>query len=208
MPNLDSAPVFARIIDDADGRCLELAPDGKYTVRRQYSPARTCCRPPSRRRAASRPSPTRLRHGRRRAVAVGAGAVRRIAGMRGEVRFRWAVRPGTRLRTAAPWIKKHDGVHLLQVGSTMLAVIGSEVRSAARRRDFLSPLRRARHVHDRGGLDAHPRDHRERRRAAAPGRSGPHGREPRPLDRGLARLVEGSPTTDRGRMPCSAAPSP
>lgn len=126
MPNLDSAPVFARIVDDADGGCIELAPDGEYTVRRRYLPGTNVLQ-------TTFTTPGGVATVTDALVTGVAGRlpwaqlVRRIAGMRGEVRFRWAVRPGTRLRTAAPWIKKHDGVHLLQVGSTMLAVIGSEV---------------------------------------------------------------------------------
>ena len=126
MPNLDSAPVFARIVDDADGGCIELAPDGEYTVRRRYLPGTNVLQ-------TTFTTPGGVATVTDALVTGVAGRlpwaqlVRRIAGMRGEVRFRWAVRPGTRLRTAAPWIKKHAGVHLLQVGSTMLAVIGSEV---------------------------------------------------------------------------------
>ncbi|WP_317983421.1 glycoside hydrolase family 15 protein [Microbacterium hominis] len=53
--------------------------------------------------------------------------VRRVEGLEGDLRFRWAVRPGTRLRTASPWVQRHDGHHLLQVGTTMLAVLGDGI---------------------------------------------------------------------------------
>ena len=127
------------IRDSADGGCIELAPDGEYTVRRRYLPGTNVLQ-------TTFTTPGGVATVTDALVTGVAGRlpwaqlVRRIAGMRGEVRFRWAVRPGTRLRTAAPWIKKHDGVHLLP-------------------------------------------------RAGATGR-------------------RSSPTTDRGRMPCSAAPSP
>ncbi|WP_454149222.1 hypothetical protein [Microbacterium lacticum] len=131
--------------------------------------------------------------------------------MRGEVRFRWAVRPGTRLRTAAPWIKKHDGVHLLQVGSTMLAVIGSEVGRP--RADATSSLLSAVRgtfttAADSTHILAIIANDDEPLHLADPGLIGAS------LDRSTARSRAGatgrrsSPTTDRGRMPCSAAPSP
>ena len=36
LPNLDSTPVFARLIDDATGGCIDLEPVEAYTVRRRY----------------------------------------------------------------------------------------------------------------------------------------------------------------------------
>lgn len=126
MPNLDSTPVFARIIDDDNGGCLELAPEGEYTARRSYvgptNVLRTTFTTPS--------GTARVTDALVTGVAgrlPWAQLVRRIDGVSGQVRFRWAVRPGTRLRTASPWVQKHDGTQLLQVGSTTLAVLGDGI---------------------------------------------------------------------------------
>lgn len=129
MPNLDSTPVFARILDEDDGGCIELAPEGDHTVRRRYLPGTnvlqtTFTTPEGSARVTD-------------ALVTGvagrlpwAQLVRRIEGIRGSVRFRWAVRPGTRLRTASPWVQTHGALHVLRVGTTTLAVLGEGVGRA------------------------------------------------------------------------------
>ncbi|RLK46750.1 GH15 family glucan-1,4-alpha-glucosidase [Microbacterium telephonicum] len=126
MPNLDSTPVFARLIDDDDGGCLELAPDGEYTVRRRYLAGTNVLQTTFATDAGTVTVTDAL-------VTGVAGRlpwsqlVRRIDGVEGSVRLRWAVRPGTRLRTASPWVQRADGHHLLQIGTTTLAVVGGDV---------------------------------------------------------------------------------
>jgi GH15 family glucan-1,4-alpha-glucosidase len=124
LPNLDSPPVFARILDDATGGCIELEPVGEYTVRRRYI-ARTNVL------QTTFTTPT----GRARitdALVTGvagrlpwAELARRVEGVEGEVGFQWAVQPGSRLQTAAPWIEQHEGAAVLRVGGISLAVVGS-----------------------------------------------------------------------------------
>ncbi|NYF16913.1 GH15 family glucan-1,4-alpha-glucosidase [Microbacterium sp. AK009] len=124
LPNLDSPPVFARILDDATGGCIELEPVGEYTVRRRYI-ARTNVL------QTTFTTPT----GRARitdAMVTGvagrlpwAELARRIEGVDGEVEFQWAVQPGSRLQTAAPWIEQHEGAAVLRVGGISLAVVGN-----------------------------------------------------------------------------------
>lgn len=126
MPNLDSTPVFARIIDDDHGGCLELAPEGEYSVRRSYVGGTNVLRTTFTTQTGSARVTDALVTGVAGRLPW-AQLVRRIEGVSGEVRFRWAVRPGTRLRTASPWVQKHGGTQLLQVGSTTLAVLGDGV---------------------------------------------------------------------------------
>lgn len=126
MPNLDSTPVFARLLDEDGGGCIELAPDGQYRVRRRYVPDTNVLQTTFTTAKGS----VRVTDALVTGVAgrlPWAQLVRRVEGMDGEVRLRWAVRPGTRLRTSSPWIKRHDGLHLLQVGTTTLAVLGDAV---------------------------------------------------------------------------------
>lgn len=129
MPNLDSTPVFARLLDDDDGGCIELAPDAAYTVRRRYLVGTNVLQTTFTTDAGSARVTDALVTGVAGRLPW-AQLVRRIEGLSGEVRFRWAVRPGTRLRTASPWIERHDGHHLLQIGTTTLATLGEGIGRA------------------------------------------------------------------------------
>ncbi|GAA0484596.1 glycoside hydrolase family 15 protein [Microbacterium aurantiacum] len=125
LPNLDSAPVFARILDEATGGCIELEPVGEYTVRRRYISRTNVLQ-------TTFTTPT----GRARVVdAMVTGVAgrlpwaelaRRIEGIEGTVEFQWVVQPGSRLQTAAPWIEQHAGAAILRVGGVSLAVVGSD----------------------------------------------------------------------------------
>lgn len=126
MPNLDSTPVFARIVDEDDGGCIELAPEGEFTVRRRYVAGTNVLQTTFTTASGSARVTDALVTGVAGRLPW-AQLVRRIEGLDGEVRFRWAVRPGTRLGTAAPWVQRHDGIHLLEVGTTTLAVLGEDV---------------------------------------------------------------------------------
>ncbi|GAA3033008.1 glycoside hydrolase family 15 protein [Microbacterium dextranolyticum] len=126
LPQLDSTPVFARILDDADGGCLELAPDEEYTVRRRYLAGTNVLQTTFRTASGA----VRVTDALVTGVAgrlPWAQLVRRVEGLDGDVRLRWAVRPGTRLRTASPWIVRADGHHLLRVDGTTLAVVGEHI---------------------------------------------------------------------------------
>lgn len=139
MPNLDSTPVFARIVDEDDGGCIELAPDADFTVRRRYLAGTNVLQTTF----TTATGTVRVTDALVSGVAgrlPWAQLVRRIDGVEGEVRLRWAVRPGTRLRTASPWVHKRDGHHLLQIGATTLAVLGDDVgRARADAEEFPFP---------------------------------------------------------------------
>lgn len=125
LPNLDSVPVFARIIDDDEGGCIELEPDEDYTVSRRYVPRTNVLETTYETAGGS----ARVTDAMVTGVAgrlPWAELARRIEGVSGVVRFRWAVRPGTRLQTAAPWIESLDGVVTLRVGELQLAVVGHD----------------------------------------------------------------------------------
>ncbi len=139
MPNLDSTPVFARILDENDGGCIELAPAGEYSVRRRYLSGTNVLQTTFTTETGSARVVDALVTGVAGRLPW-AQLVRRIEGITGEVRFRWAVRPGTRLRTASPWVEGHKGLHLLQVGNTTLAVVGNDVgRPRANAEEFPFP---------------------------------------------------------------------
>ena len=133
MPNLDSTPVFARLVDDDHGGCIELAPGGEfgvdYTVARRYVAGTNVLQTTFTTDAGA----VRVTDALVTGVAgrlPWAQLVRRIEATDGEVRMRWAVRPGTRLGTASPWILRHDGAHLMRVGATTFAVLGERIGRA------------------------------------------------------------------------------
>lgn len=125
LPNLDSSPVFARLLDEETGGSITLEPVGEYRVTRRYV-ARTNVL------VTTFTTPT----GRARvtdALVTGvagrlpwAELARRVDGVRGEVEFAWSVEPGTRLQTASPWIDRVSGVPILRVGATSLGVVGDD----------------------------------------------------------------------------------
>ena len=138
MPNLDSTPVFARLLDENQGGCIELAPEGDFgvdfTARRRYLPGTNVLQTTFTTATGS----VRVTDALVTGVAgrlPWAQLVRRIEGLDGDVRLRWAVRPGTRLGTAAPWVVRHDGAQLMRVGATTLAVLGEAIGRARAEQD-------------------------------------------------------------------------
>ena len=96
MPNLDSTPVFARLLDDDHGGCIELSPEGRsgvdYTVRRRYLPGTNVLQTTF----ASSAGTVRVTDALVTGIAgrlPWAQLVRRIESLEGEVRMRWAIRP-------------------------------------------------------------------------------------------------------------------
>lgn len=124
LPGLDAVPVFARLLDDDTGGCLELEPEGEYTVRRRY---------------VSRTNVLRTTVTTADGVATITDALvsgvagrlpwaelaRRVDGVRGRVRFRWSVKPGTSLQTASPWIEHTVAGDIVRCARTTLAVTGT-----------------------------------------------------------------------------------
>lgn len=125
VPNLDSVPVFARILDAENGGCLEITPVGEFEVRRRYV-ARTNVLQTT---FITPTGTARLTDAMVTGVAgrlPWAELARRVEGIDGEVSFTWRVQPGTRLNTAAPWAEQRDGATILRVGETSLAVVGQD----------------------------------------------------------------------------------
>jgi GH15 family glucan-1,4-alpha-glucosidase len=123
LPNIDSTPVFARLLDAETGGAFDLEPVEEYTVTRRYA-ARTNVLETTFTTPSGRARVTD-------AMVTGvagrlpwAELARRIDGLEGSVEFAWRVRPGTRLQTASPWVERADGVGIVRVGSLSIAVVG------------------------------------------------------------------------------------
>ncbi|MBD8534936.1 glycoside hydrolase family 15 protein [Plantibacter sp. CFBP 13570] len=125
IPDLGSMPVFARLLDDDSGGCIELEPVGEHTVTRRYVSGTNVLR-----------TTFTTEHGRATitdALVTGiagrlpwAELARRIDGVSGSVEFTWRVRPGTALGTASPWIEDSTRGPIIRSGATTIAVVGDE----------------------------------------------------------------------------------
>lgn len=125
IPNLHSAPVFARLLDDNTGGCIELAPTEEFTITRRYV-ARTNVLRTTFTTAAGRATVTD-------ALVTGVAGrlpwaefARRIEGVAGTIDFAWRVRPGTQLGTASPWIQGSSAGAVIRSGDTTVGVTGSD----------------------------------------------------------------------------------
>ncbi|MET0296322.1 MAG: glycoside hydrolase family 15 protein [Microbacterium sp.] len=125
IPNLGSLPVFARLLDDETGGCIELEPVGEYTVRRRYvsgtNVLRTTFTTPRGKATVTDAMVTGVA-GR----LPWAELARRIDGVEGAVEFAWRVLPGTALGTASPWIEESREGPIIRSGDTSIAVVGSD----------------------------------------------------------------------------------
>jgi GH15 family glucan-1,4-alpha-glucosidase len=125
LPNLDSHPAFARLLDADTGGAVDLEPVGEYEVRRRYVPRTnvletTFVTPEGKAKVTD-------------AMVTGvagrlpwAELARRIDGLEGAVEFTWRIRPGTQLQTASPWIEDIDGACVMRVGSISLGIVGKD----------------------------------------------------------------------------------
>jgi GH15 family glucan-1,4-alpha-glucosidase len=123
LPNLDSLPVFARLLDADTGGAIDLEPTDEYRVSRRYIP-RTNVLETTFITAGGKAKVTD-------AMVTGvagrlpwAELARRIDGVEGEVAFAWRISPGTQLQTASPWMEDVDGACVMRVGAISFAVVG------------------------------------------------------------------------------------
>jgi GH15 family glucan-1,4-alpha-glucosidase len=123
VPDLNSPPVFARLLDAADGGCLELEPTAPYRMRRDYVPGTNVLR-------TTYTTDSGVARVTDALVTGIAGRLpwvelaRRVEGMKGTVAFRWRVAPGTRLGTASAWVDRTTKDTVIRVDGVTLAVGG------------------------------------------------------------------------------------
>lgn len=127
VPNLASPPVFARLLDAENGGAIELAPVEPFTVTRRYvqgtNVLQTTFETASGAATVTDALVTGIA-GRLPWVEI----ARRIEGVRGSVRFRWLVEPGSRLGTASPWIDETTHGPVIRVDGVTIAVRGLDHR--------------------------------------------------------------------------------
>lgn len=124
IPDLDSTPVFARLLDAASGGSIELAPVEKFSLTRRYLPQTNVLETTY----TTASGVARVTD----ALVTGlAGELpwvelaRRIDGIAGSVEFRWQVTAGTRFATTTPGVEVTTHGKIIRAGDLMLAVEGS-----------------------------------------------------------------------------------
>jgi GH15 family glucan-1,4-alpha-glucosidase len=124
IPNLDSTPVFARLLDEANGGSVELAPVAAFTVTRRYLPQTNVVETTYTTAAGSARVTDAL-------VTGLAGRLpwvelaRQIEGIAGFVDFRWRITAGTCFATTTPQVEVTAHGKIIRAGDLMLAVEGS-----------------------------------------------------------------------------------
>ncbi|OBJ47085.1 glycoside hydrolase [Mycobacterium sp. 1423905.2] len=125
IPNLNSLPVFAAVLDSANGGRLELIPSVAFSSRRRYLPATNVLE-----------TTFTTESGCVRVVdALNVGIdgrlpwtelVRRVEGIDGEVPMRWRVAPGTCFNTASPWARRTPHGTVLRIKNLNMGVCTSD----------------------------------------------------------------------------------
>lgn len=123
LPGLTDLPVFARLVDDTTGGCLELRPEGDARSTRRYVPDTNVLETTF----TTTTGTVRVTDALVSGVAgrlPWAELARRIDGVDGSVRMRWRVQPGSSLQTASPWLEHTTQGDVIRSGATALAVTG------------------------------------------------------------------------------------
>lgn len=121
VPNLDSPPPFAALLDAPYGGYIELAPRDEFTVEREFVPGTNVLSSTFRTAAGT----VRITDSLNTGVAGRLPWVelaRRVEGLDGSVELTWAVAPGTMLSIASPWAYDTEHGTVLRVDGLTLAV--------------------------------------------------------------------------------------
>ena len=122
LPQMDAPPVFGALLDAENGGCIELCPTEEFSVEREYV-EHTNVLTTTFTTASGR---VRVTDSLNNGIAdrlPWSELARRIEGLEGSVAMRAAVRPGTALNTASPWVHQTSQGSVLRVGDLTLAVL-------------------------------------------------------------------------------------
>ncbi|SEN47315.1 Glucoamylase (glucan-1,4-alpha-glucosidase), GH15 family [Sphingomonas gellani] len=114
VPNLDSPPLFDRLLDTDNGGRFVVAPDAPFTVERRYREDSNVLETLFV-TATGRAMLTESLNSGTAGRLPWAELARRIEGVEGEVAFRLEMRPGRRADTASPYQSRIGGHHVFHV---------------------------------------------------------------------------------------------
>jgi GH15 family glucan-1,4-alpha-glucosidase len=120
-PALDSPPLFAAVLDPADGGCFTLEPAVPYEAGRRYLPGTNVLETTF----STRDGTVRVIDSLNQAadgLLPWSELARDIRPVRGEVPMRWRVAPGTLFHQVRPWARLRD-VPVLHAGDLMIAIV-------------------------------------------------------------------------------------
>src|SRR5712691_7191669 len=120
-PAMDSAPVFAAVLDAEDGGCVTLEAEVHYQVDRGYLPGTNVLETTFRTRDGTIRVIDSLNQSAN-GLLPWAELARDIRPDRGEVPMRWRVALGTLFHRVRPWARFRD-VPLLHAGGLMMAIL-------------------------------------------------------------------------------------
>jgi GH15 family glucan-1,4-alpha-glucosidase len=137
LPGMDAAPVFGALLDAENGGCIELCPVEEFTSAREYVEHTNVLATTF----TTASGTVRVTDALNSGIAgrlPWSELARRVEGLTGSVRLRAAVRPGTCLNTASPWVHRTAHGPVLRVDRLTLAVrtlAADEVTEGDRRID-------------------------------------------------------------------------
>lgn len=121
IPDLDSTPIFARLLDAESGGCVELHPAGPYRVEREYVPGTNLLQTVYTTDAGSVRVTDSLNVGSTGRLPWNELA-RVVEGVDGRVDMVWSVAPGTVFNTASPWVDRTAHGPVLRVDQVSMGV--------------------------------------------------------------------------------------
>lgn len=122
VPSMDAPPVFAAVLDPAEGGAFTLEPAVPYQTERRYLPETNVLETTFRTGGGT----VRVVDALNRDVSgllPWTELVREVRGEAGEVPMRWRVAPGDRFGRARPWAWRHDGQPLIRLQDQTIAVV-------------------------------------------------------------------------------------
>ncbi|WP_422115803.1 glycoside hydrolase family 15 protein [Brachybacterium sp. UNK5269] len=121
LPDLDTPPVFARLLDAASGGCITLCPTADFEVERAYVPGTTML-VTTFSTATGRVQVTDSLNVGSTGALPWTELARHVEGLEGEVEMAWSVTAGTMLGTASPWLQDSPHGHVIRLAEISLGV--------------------------------------------------------------------------------------
>ncbi|WP_312396254.1 trehalase-like domain-containing protein, partial [Kocuria sp.] len=126
IPDLDSAPAFARLLDAEHGGCIELCPDERFEVEREYLPGTNILQTTYTTASGRVQVTDSLNLGSTGRLPWNELA-RAVEGLEGTVAMRWRVAPGTMFNTVSPWVDVTAHKPVLRASEVSVGMCGEHV---------------------------------------------------------------------------------